>query len=112
MKTSGQAVQEMVNEQSIRGKAGISPYIWISLALAYIISPIDIIPDIPIIGWIDDFFVAAGAGLNLLEKTVGQTNQSLKTGLRILKWGVIILGVIAVTVVGLFGLAIYKLFFA
>lgn len=112
MKTSGQAVQKMVNEQSIGGKAGISPYIWLFLALAYVISPIDILPDIPIIGWIDDFFVATTAGLNLLQQTVGQTNQSLKAGLRILKWGVIILGCIAVTVVGVFGLVIYKIFFA
>lgn len=33
------------------------------LALLYIISPIDLIPDvIPVVGWIDDLVVALGAG--------------------------------------------------
>lgn len=32
------------------------------LALLYIISPIDLIPDIPVIGWIDDAAVGIGAG--------------------------------------------------
>ena len=33
------------------------------LALLYIISPIDIIPDpIPVVGWIDDVAVGLGAG--------------------------------------------------
>ena len=33
------------------------------LALFYIISPIDLIPDvIPVVGWLDDAAVAVGAG--------------------------------------------------
>lgn len=33
------------------------------LALLYIISPIDLIPDvIPVVGWIDDVVVGLGAG--------------------------------------------------
>ena len=33
------------------------------LALLYIISPIDVIPDpIPVVGWVDDVAVGVGAG--------------------------------------------------
>ena len=33
------------------------------LALLYIISPIDLIPDvIPVVGWVDDLAVGVGAG--------------------------------------------------
>ena len=37
------------------------------LGLLYAVSPIDIIPDVPVIGWVDDFFVIAVTVLNLLE---------------------------------------------
>ncbi|MDR2191354.1 MAG: DUF1232 domain-containing protein [Endomicrobium sp.] len=38
------------------------------LALIYTISPIDIVPDAPIIGWIDDAAVDLLAVLNLVRK--------------------------------------------
>jgi uncharacterized membrane protein YkvA (DUF1232 family) len=43
---------------------GNSFVLWVLvLAILYIISPIDLIPDaIPVIGWVDDAAVAAGAG--------------------------------------------------
>ena len=38
------------------------------LALLYIISPIDIIPDpIPVVGWVDDVAVGLGAGALCLK---------------------------------------------
>jgi len=38
------------------------------LALLYIISPIDIIPDpIPVVGWVDDVAVGVGAGAACLK---------------------------------------------
>ncbi|MDR2425638.1 MAG: DUF1232 domain-containing protein [Endomicrobium sp.] len=43
---------------------------WIILIFAaiYTISPIDIIPDAPVIGWVDDAFVDIIAILNLIIK--------------------------------------------
>lgn len=38
------------------------------LAVLYDVSPVDIIPDIPVVGWIDDFIITASAGLNCIEK--------------------------------------------
>lgn len=38
------------------------------LALLYIISPIDLIPDvIPVVGWVDDVAVGVGAGAAALS---------------------------------------------
>ena len=39
-------------------------WVWAILSIAYVLSPVDAIPDVPIIGWVDDFFVASVAGLN------------------------------------------------
>ena len=79
------------------------------LGLVYAISPIDIIPDVPVIGWVDDFFVIAVTVLNLLEKEIGKVNQSLTTILKVLKWITLGLGIIAVLLVLLLGTLIYKM---
>ena len=79
------------------------------LGLVYAISPIDIIPDVPVIGWVDDFFVIAVTVLNLLEKEIGKVNQSLTTILKVLKWITLGLGIIAVLLLLLLGTVIYKM---
>lgn len=78
------------------------------LSAIYAISPLDIIPDIPVIGWIDDFFVLSAAVLNLLEHFTGRTNYTLRTVLKVLKWIVIILGIIVVLLLLLLGAIIIK----
>lgn len=78
------------------------------LGILYTISPIDIVPDIPIVGWIDDFFVLSATLLNLLEKTTGRTHHSLRHGLKILKWGAVIVGVIAILLILIIGALIVK----
>lgn len=80
------------------------------ISVFYAISPFDIIPDIPIIGWVDDFFVVSAAMLNLLEKTTGQTQPALRFGIRALKWTVVVLGIIAVALLALLGTMLYNLF--
>jgi uncharacterized membrane protein YkvA (DUF1232 family) len=38
------------------------------LALLYIVSPVDFIPDfIPVVGWLDDLLIGAGAGATALR---------------------------------------------
>jgi uncharacterized membrane protein YkvA (DUF1232 family) len=44
------------------------PYILVAFALLYDISPADLIPDAPVIGWIDDIVVTLAAVANLLHK--------------------------------------------
>jgi uncharacterized membrane protein YkvA (DUF1232 family) len=79
------------------------------LGVFYTISPLDIIPDIPVIGWIDDFFVLSAAILNLFEKTTGETHHSLRKTLKVLKWIVVIAGIIVILLLVLLGTLIYNL---
>lgn len=78
------------------------------LGAIYAISPFDIIPDIPVIGWIDDFFVLSAALLNLLEHYTGRTHYTLRRGLKIAKWVIVIVGIIVVAVMIVLGYFIFK----
>ena len=71
------------------------------LAILYDLSPVDLLPDVmPGIGWVDDLFITLSAALNLIEKSVGNISTTLSTLVRYVKWGVILIGVIAITLVG------------
>lgn len=74
----------------------IMPIIWMVAALLYDVSPIDVIPDIPVIGWIDDFFITATATLNLIQKAAKDSVQWLSTIAKTLKWITILLGIIVI----------------
>lgn len=62
-------------------------FAWFLLVLAaiYVISPIDLIPDAPPIGWLDDFLILLIAILNLIRqhycKDGGFVSSILKRGL-------------------------------
>ncbi|MES2205682.1 MAG: DUF1232 domain-containing protein [Pseudomonadota bacterium] len=88
-----------------------SSWMFVLLSMVYAISPIDIIPDIPFIGWVDDITFLIVAALNLLEKGAGIHSQSLLSIIRTLKWVALILGVIAITLVLILGVSIIKLLF-
>lgn len=78
------------------------------LGAIYAISPFDIIPDIPVIGWIDDFFVVTAALLNLLEHYTGRTHYTLRRGLKIAKWVIVIVGIIVIVVMAVLAYLIFK----
>ncbi|HPD57014.1 MAG TPA: DUF1232 domain-containing protein [Smithellaceae bacterium] len=86
------------------------PVFMFFLAMIYVLSPIDAIPDVPVIGYIDDFFVAAIATLNLLQAWLARTSLVLAAILGWLKWFVVFVGIIAVALVGLAVWGIAKLF--
>ena len=94
-------------------KSHIREWIWTILSIVYIFSPLDILPDVPVVGWLDDFFIVATAVLNLIQGYIqGYTednNQSLSRLLRIFKWVLIVLGVIGIVLVLLLGALIVKL---
>ena len=73
------------------------------LGAIYAISPLDIIPDIPVIGWIDDFFVLSAAILNLLEHTTGRTHYTLRKTLKVAKWIAVIIGIIVIALLFIIG---------
>ena len=69
-------------------------------ALAYDASPIDFIPDVPIIGWIDDAGLTLAAGINLIQQFVGNQNASLVKRLKYAKWTFVSMVAIAVLLLG------------
>ena len=81
----------------------VGPIIWMVAALLYDVSPVDIIPDFPVVGWIDDFFITATATLNLIQKAVEDSVSWLAQIAKNLKWIMIILGIIAILLVVLCG---------
>lgn len=80
------------------------------LAIVYDISPVDIIPDIPVVGWVDDFFITATAGLNLIEQHTKESMKALSTIAKTLKWMTIILGAIVILLVAIFASLIVSFF--
>lgn len=87
-----------------------SEWVWAGLSIAYMLSPIDIIPDIPVVGWVDDFFITATAGLNLIQGYTADSSRSLAQLVKMVKWAVIILGVVCILLVLLLGTLIVKMF--
>ena len=69
------------------------------LALLYDVSPVDIVPDIPVIGWVDDFFITATAGLNVIQQYTKESASSISSLAKTLKWILIGVGVIAVLLI-------------
>ena len=84
---------------------------WIGAALAvlYMVSPVDILPDvIPVAGWVDDLLITVTGGLNLIQSYAEESNKTLASILATVKWIVIILGVIAIAIIALLVFVIYK----
>ena len=105
MKEEGVMVMNQASQRSM-----VFPVVLFMLAILYDISPIDLIPDIPVVGYIDDFFITAIAMLNLLEKWIQDFSIVLASLLRLAKWLVVFVGIIAVSLVGLAAWGIVKLF--
>ena len=77
---------------------GIKPWIPLILALIYTVSLIDLVPDfIPIVG-----------GLNGIQNGVLEANSSLRTLIKYLKWGLLIIGGIAILIVVLLVVLVFK----
>ncbi len=67
-------------------------------AVIYGVSPIDLIPDMPIVGLIDDFTIGAAAFINLIQQQFFQTNHSLNKLFKIAKWILISVAVLIILV--------------
>jgi len=79
------------------------------LAIIYVLSPIDIIPDVPVVGHVDDLFVAAIATLNLMQKWFEGSSIILALIFKWFKWLVVLVGLIAISIAGLAFYGIVKL---
>ena len=88
---------------------GIKPWIPLILALIYTVSPIDLVPDfIPIVGWLEDALLVIVGGLNGIQNGVLEANSSLRTLIKYLKWGLLIIGGIAILIVVLLVVLVFK----
>ncbi len=91
-------------------KSTTGAWVLFAISMLYAISPVDIIPDVPIIGWIDDFFIATTGSLNLIQAELAKTNNGLSSLIQLIKWGVIGLGIIIILLLVLLGSVIVSLF--
>ena len=80
-----------------------------TLCLLYGISPVDIIPDIPIVGQIDDLIILVSGGLNLLQRYMERNDSSLTSIVKVIKRIVIALGAIIILLLALFAVTIVNL---
>lgn len=88
---------------------GIKPWIPLIWALIYTVSPIDLVPDfIQIVGWLEDALLVIVGGLNGIQNGVLKANSSLRTLIKYLKWGLLIIGVIAILIVVLLVVLVFK----
>lgn len=93
----------MDNRELPEDKKGKTQAVVLALLSAiYAVSPLDIVPDIPVIGWIDDWFVLAAAALNLMEHFTGREHKSLRNILKIAKRIIIIVGIIVILLLLIF----------
>jgi uncharacterized membrane protein YkvA (DUF1232 family) len=63
-------MEETLEAKPIKKRGVKLAWAFIILAVIYTISPIDVIVDAPLIGWIDDAIVDLLAALNLVRKYI------------------------------------------
>ena len=97
------------NKENQPASQGIKPWIPLILALIYTVSPIDLVPDfIPIVGWFEDALLVIVGGLNGIQNGILEANSSLRTLIKYLKWGLLIIGGIAILIVVLLVVLVFK----
>ena len=88
----------------------VVPWVIMVHCLLYGVSPVDIIPDIPIVGQIDDLIIMLSGSLNLAQGYMERGDSSLTSIVKVTKWIVIALGAIVILLLALFAVAIVSLF--
>ena len=97
------------NKENQPASQGIKPWIPLILALLYTISSVDLVPDfIPIVGWFEDALLLIVGGLNGIQNGILDANSSLRTLIKFVKWGILIIGGIAILIVVLLVVLVFK----
>ena len=96
--------------QSVYAGKRIGAWIWLAASVIYAVLPFDLIPDIPVIGWIDDFFLVSSAALNLIQQECRVSNEHLARIFQLLKWIMLFLGIVIILLVLLLGTLLMGLF--
>lgn len=79
-------------------------------AIVYDFIPADLIPDIPVIGWIDDFFVTSSALFNCIQQFTENGNELLTRVMKWLKWTCFLLAVLIILIFLLLTATIISIF--
>lgn len=74
-------------------------YIFLIAAMIYGAIPTDILPDVPVIGWIDDFVIGTAALTNFVQQQFFQTNEAVNKLLKTVKFVLIALAILIILVV-------------
>ena len=98
------------NNQNVKESASKKFWAWILfiLAVIYGVSPVDLIPDIPVAGWLDDFTIGSAALANLIQQQFFQTNEQINNLLKKIKWILISTAVLIFFIVTLIIVLIVK----
>ena len=76
----------------------ITSLLLLGASIIYDVIPADLIPDIPLVGWLDDMLVTSSAALNCLQQFGINANGKVDRLLKWLKWICILLAVIVVII--------------
>ena len=95
--------------QSTDKKKMLGAWGWLIASIVYVLSPFDLIPDIPLIGWVDDFFLLSAAVLNLVQTRFGETKALLARIANMLKWIMLVLAIIVILLVLLLGTVLLQI---
>lgn len=72
--------------------------IFLGASIIYDVMPVDFIPDVPFIGWLDDIFVTSSAAINCLQQFSVDISPVVYKAMQWLKWICVILAVLVVIV--------------
>ena len=76
----------------------ITSLLLLGASIIYDVIPADLIPDIPLVGWLDDMLVTSSAALNCLQQFGINANGKIDRLLKWLKWICILFAVIVVLI--------------
>ena len=80
-------------------KGQITSLILLGASIIYDIVPIDFIPDIPVIGWLDDMLVTSSAVLNCLMQFGIDASGHVYKAAKFLRWACIVIAVLIVILI-------------
>lgn len=83
---------------------GFGTWLYLILGLCYAFSPIDVLPDfIPVAGWFDDLVITGSAVLNFAQAEVEKWSSGLASLISMVKWIVLLLGIVIILLIVIIG---------
>ena len=86
----------------------VASWILMVLAIVYDLLPVDLVPDIPFLGWIDDFLITLVAVINLIQNNKEDISPKQSKIMTMIKWGLAIFTVVVVLILILFAALLIK----